>query len=130
MTLIEYYVHSNPLIKIEDIKQYKELNDYELLIELYDGQKYIYDTLNNTTRGAPYYGILTDKENRKEFKLRLRALLSHTGMTQRDLSEKTGISERTITRYMNGETLPDYISIKKLSNALNIPVNQLYFENF
>lgn len=121
----------SPLIKENDIIEYKELNEYEVLIKLRPkGDQIIYDALNNTIRGCSYRGKLTAKENRNEFKMRLRAMLLHSRLSQKDLSRISGISERTITRYINGDSIPDYVALKKIADAINCKVDDLYFNGF
>lgn len=121
----------SPLIKENDIIDYKELNEYEVLIKLRPkGDQIIYDALNNTIRGCNYRGKLTAKENRNEFKMRLRAMLLHSRLSQKDLSRISGISERTITRYINGDSIPDYVALKKIADTLNCKVDDLYFNGF
>lgn len=121
----------NPHIKKEDIMDYKELNDYEILIKLRPkGEQIIFNTMNNTIRGCTYRGRLSEDENKKEFKLRLRSWLLFSGLNQKDLADITGISERTLTRYVNGKSLPDYISLKKIADAMNCKVDDLYFNGF
>lgn len=121
----------SPLIKEKDIMDYKDLNEYEVLIKLRPkGDQIIYDSLNNTIRGCEYHGKLTAKENRNEFKMRLRAMLLHSRLSQKDLSRISGISERTLTRYVNGDSIPDYISLKQIADALNCKVDDLYFNGF
>lgn len=121
----------SPLVKKENIIDYKDINEYEVLIKLRPkGDLIIYDSLSNTIRGCNYHTQLTEKENRNEFKMRLRAMLLHSRLSQKDLSRISGISERTLTRYVNGETLPDYISLKKIADALKCKVDDLYFNGF
>ena len=45
MSLLEIFLKCRPMTDISQIKRTKELNEYELLIEQVDGQKYIYDTM-------------------------------------------------------------------------------------
>lgn len=129
-TLYDQYLKNDPRFNFSDIEKIKNLNDYELLILKRDGKQIIYDTMLYTTRGCVYHGPLNDKENKNEFKLRLNSLAYHAGLNQRTLSIATGISERTLSRYFTGKSIPDYINLKKLSDALGCSVNDLYFDGF
>lgn len=47
------------------------------------------------------------------------------GLTQEQLAEKLGITSKSISRWENGNTMPDYSLLKDLCNELNINVNEL-----
>ncbi len=49
-------------------------------------------------------------------------------LSQEELSEKSGLSLRTIQRLENGESVPRGDTLKRLTNALELPAN--YFDNF
>ena len=47
-------------------------------------------------------------------------------LTQEQLAEKLGVSSKSISRWENGKTLPDYSLIKDLCKTLNISINELF----
>lgn len=47
------------------------------------------------------------------------------GLTQEQLAEKLNVSSKSISRWENGNTMPDYSLLKGLCNELNINVNEL-----
>lgn len=47
------------------------------------------------------------------------------GLTQEQLAEKLGVTSKSISRWENGNTMPDYSLLKDLCNKLNINVNEL-----
>ena len=47
------------------------------------------------------------------------------GLTQEQLAEKIGVTSKSISRWENGNTMPDYSLLKDLCNELNITVNEL-----
>lgn len=47
------------------------------------------------------------------------------GLTQEQLAEKLGVTSKSISRWENGKTMPDYSLLKDLCNELNINVNEL-----
>ena len=47
-------------------------------------------------------------------------------LTQQELAEKLGVSSKSISRWENGRTLPDYSIIKDLCKTLNISINELF----
>lgn len=47
------------------------------------------------------------------------------GITQEQLAEKLGVTSKSISRWENGNTMPDYTLLKDLCNALDININEL-----
>ncbi len=47
------------------------------------------------------------------------------GITQEQLAEKLGVTSKSISRWENGNTMPDYTLLKDLCNELNININEL-----
>ena len=46
-------------------------------------------------------------------------------LTQEQLAEKLGVTSKSISRWENGNTMPDYSLLKDLCSELNISVNEL-----
>lgn len=47
------------------------------------------------------------------------------GLTQEQLAEKLSVTSKSISRWENGKTMPDYSLLKDLCNELDINVNEL-----
>lgn len=47
------------------------------------------------------------------------------GMTQKELAEKIGVSDKTISKWECGNSIPDITYLEALCNSLNISVNEL-----
>ena len=48
-------------------------------------------------------------------------------LTQEQLSEILGVSSKSVSRWENGKTLPDYTVLDSLCKALGISVNEFYY---
>lgn len=48
-------------------------------------------------------------------------------LTQEQLSEILGVSSKSVSRWENGKTLPDYTIWDSLFNALDISINEFYY---
>ena len=46
-------------------------------------------------------------------------------LTQEQLAEKLGVTAKSISRWENGNTMPDYSLLKDLCNELDISINEL-----
>ena len=51
----------------------------------------------------------------------------HKNLTQEQLSEKLGVSSKSVSRWENGKNLPDYTILDSLCNALDISINEFYY---
>lgn len=60
----------------------------------------------------------------EEFSDRLKFLLTGK-MTQRELAEKIGVTEATLSRYVSGQRVPKATTIAKMAKVLNCDVNYL-----
>ena len=57
---------------------------------------------------------------------RLKEFREQRGYTQKDVSNITGITEVSISRYENMKRLPDAVTIFKLAQCYNVSVAELY----
>lgn len=48
------------------------------------------------------------------------------GLTQEKIAEKLGVTSKSISRWENGKTMPDYSILKDLCNELNININEFF----
>ena len=55
----------------------------------------------------------------------LEKLLKRKNMTRNELSDKTGISKATISRYINGMREPKSSYIKKMASVLGVTTDEL-----
>ena len=46
-------------------------------------------------------------------------------LTQQDLADKLGVTDRAVSHWENGRRLPDYSLLKDISKELNISINEL-----
>ena len=60
--------------------------------------------------------------------LRLRCALGDTGVSQRELARLTGITEVTLSRYVNGNRTPKATTLKKIADALGVGLDYFFTE--
>lgn len=61
------------------------------------------------------------------FSTRLTKEMYKQGINRRELAELSGVSENTISNYINENREPKITNIIKISEALEIPVNKLIY---
>lgn len=60
-----------------------------------------------------------------EFAKKLKIAIAERGMTQGELAEKSGVTEASISRYVNGGRTPNLGKVKMLAECLNVSVSYL-----
>lgn len=124
-------MHINPFIKEEEVQEVITINDYEILFIFTNGDKIIYDTHDNNFRGVyPEGHELTDEEWNRSFKIRLRKIMNHRSITQDELADRLGVSRITINRYINGHTIPSCLMLRKISLALDYPLDEFFYKEY
>lgn len=106
-----------------EISECKVLNIYEILITLDNGEKYIFNEGTTAIRHLPTREQLLDYHvYDQEFMCRVRSamMVAHVGVS--DLAERTGISERTISRYLNMDSSPTTRNLHKIVNAIGCDI--------
>lgn len=56
---------------------------------------------------------------------RIKMLLERCGMTQRDLAQKTGLTEAAVCRYVRGERVPRSPAMAVMARALGVSMDFL-----
>lgn len=59
------------------------------------------------------------------FHERLRAIRKESGLTQKQVGEAIGSTERNYQRYERGDVLPNFEYLVKLSDVFNVPLDYL-----
>lgn len=69
-----------------------------------------------------------DDFDRQLIALRIKCALGDTGYSQRELSEMTGITQVTISRYANGLRIPSATNLKAIADALGVGIEYFFAE--
>lgn len=128
--LLEKVLKFNPFMNINDIEEFHAINEYDILIKFNNGKEYIYDTLENKNHSVRRINKNDMDSRKKAFVSILRKNMNRRYMDQKKLSEISGINDSTLSRYLNGQSLPGYFNLIKLSNSLKIPVEEFFNEIF
>ena len=109
--------------------EYNYDNDsQELIVKLDDGRIIAYDEYSKRYRLLPRDGACLSEEDWKvEFGKRLKRIMWVKGISQTDLSDRTGIGQTLISRYISGKTTPSVYNVNKIARALNMTVDGLTY---
>lgn len=103
---------------------YEDIGRFRLFVEFDDGTQGEYSELSNTfKRYVPFDG--TEESWKREFRHRLVTYMDEYPHDQTSLAESTGISQKSISNYVWGRTIPSGYAIAKLAKALNCSVSDL-----
>jgi DNA-binding Xre family transcriptional regulator len=107
---------------------YREVNDFDLLVTLEGGKKILYDDFDKTFRALPKdVSDMSEEECKSEFAYRLRTHMKRKLVSQRDLSDMTGISQSTLSRYLVGISIPSFYKADKIAKALGCSVDEFRY---
>lgn len=125
----------------EFVDRYPDLSDkiidwypsaqLEITIKLNNGQKYAYDWMTKkilTVYDPDDAEDISEKEWRLIFSSNLLKKMRNVSMKQDDLSYATGISQVTISKYINCKTTPSTYNLKRIAKALKCSVGELMCE--
>lgn len=108
--------------------KFKRLNTRELLVKFNDGSGAVFDMFEHSIRWMPDDSEnMTEQQCRKEFGLRLRKIMEIKGMTQDDLSRKTGIAQPILSNYIKGKNSPSFYRVDKIAKALGCSADDLRY---
>ena len=124
--LHQVYLYFPDLLgKVMHAREYVQLM---LLLETNSKYDYFYNLSNNVLIPIPKSDQDLDKESfRRIFGVLLRRALERSGLTQEELSEKTGIPQPNISDYLYGKHFPSFYQIDKMAKAMNCSVEDLRY---
>ena len=115
-----------PFIK-DRIKECRIDGPSALFIRLDDGV-YLYDDFERLLIALPGDSSrMTEQECRYEFARRLRRLMMVYCVNQNELSERTGISQAMISKYVTGKSEPGFYNLDKIARALGCSTEEFRY---
>ena len=118
---------------IKDLHSWRPYDHLKILIKQIDGTEIIYDYLTKKSYVTSPEPIEVDERKtfmdeeswREEFSNRLFDILDGIAMTQKELSELSGVDERMIRRYKHCDSTPSAYVVYKFANAIGCDVGEL-----
>lgn len=106
---------------------WEPINEIEIRIYLDDGMEMCYDHLSKCARRVIYHeeDDIDEKVWRREFARNIDRRMRQLGINQMILSERSGISQITISKYMNCSATPSTYNTRRLARALECDYNDL-----
>lgn len=99
-----------------------------MTVKLSNGECYLYDDREQRVRRLPDDSAnLSTDEFKRDFGERLYKIMQRKFITQEELSEKTGISQPTLSNYVRGSNIPSFYAVDKIAKALECSVDDLRY---
>lgn len=128
-SLYEQFRMYNGNVSDDDVLDYREFSNFELIVYLKNGDRVIHNHMRGTSRyirTRNYREVpLTEEEWRREFSWRLREKIFAQCLTQTELSSQSGVSQLAISNYLNLKNTPSSYSVEKLARALECTAAEL-----
>ncbi len=126
--MYESFMERYPIFERDTVDWYP-IGKYELLFELIDGSRLVYNTIRKTVRHFNPNAIDDDELWAKEFASRLRTRIIESGLTLEELEEESGVSRKTVQRYLQCSNKPTLLSAMRLAKALGCTLAEFtYYE--
>lgn len=123
----QYY----PVIATNIVDWYSN-GENTIIVILADGSRMEYHNILNTVRNVR--NLLEDEFNeenyQRDFSYNLFSKMADAGFNQVMLSEKTGISQVSISKYLNKKALPSIYNCEKIARALGCSVSELTKQSY
>lgn len=109
-------------------KTYPRIDKIELMANYFSVEKSdlvetYKDTPNATAKRGRDKSSPVDTEAKKLIFEKLNQLKK--GISQKEIIEKTGIAQSTLSQYFSGKRIPTQQNIKKLANFFNVPISEI-----
>lgn len=106
---------------------------FELIATLDDGTKLAYYDPECSVRILPNINLGmrvedADKELREYFGYRLERVMWYRNMSQKELSQRLGISQAQVSRYVRGKSTPSFGVIHMIAKILDCSISDLLYK--
>ena len=121
--IFESYLEESPT-SVDRIDRWEKYGSNSVKIFYKDGTKAVYHKMMRTLRGIrKNNGSASDWQ--RDFRDELVERMYDCGYTQQTLSEKIGISQQTMSKYLNKESIPSGYVLSKMADALHCSMDDI-----
>ena len=104
---------------VSKVVEWRPSDDLEISIDFDDGRFCYFDGFSEEIRWPYRLGCRTREEAwRRMLAFKINRRMNITGTTPHELSERSGISYTTISKYTNGRAMPSAFNLHRLGEAL------------
>lgn len=111
------------------VLRWEPFGKYGIIVYQEGGYKSYYDSLTNTVYNVRQRtddsDFISDDVYAKRFAWKFRTAVYASGLSREDICDLAGISNGSLSNYMNGKKMPTIVNICKLAKILKCPVQDL-----
>lgn len=113
----------------ENVESWQDRCWFESIARFKDGSVWSYDRSEKTLRKLRSdTNNISEQECRKEFGYRLYKIMGLKGITQKQLSAMTGITQSMISNYITGKASPSFYNASKIAKAIGCSIEDFRYE--
>lgn len=121
----------DPFVRDDEIEEARMVNDFDVLFIFKNGKRILFDSDTNYFRELYSDDYrLTDEQRRYEFKRRLRIMMRRKNINQEELAERLGTTQTVISRYVTGNSVPNFITVEKIAEILNCSLDDFRYKHY
>lgn len=124
----DLFLHYYPA-KEENIADQVYIGDHDYIFFIDDGSRVRFDCSNRDMTYIKPIDILTTEEMdtiwTKEFARKLSKKLRTKHITQKQLAEAIGVTDRSIRNYLYKRSVPDYLTLRKMAEVFECSISEL-----
>lgn len=124
--LLKNFSEYNPYL-YGNVEFYIVYSNYELIVKTTNGYIYSYDDYDKNCRNIFNPELENKIDQTFEFGYRLSKLIKRCGYTQKEIANKTGLSECQVSNYTSCKFIPTLKNILKVTNVLGCRVDELVY---
>lgn len=99
---------------------------YHITVLLNDSSRVEFDASDNTIRWVKVIDRTIDNDIlRREIGRNIRKFITYRGLRQQDVSEKAGITQAMMSRYINGTSMPGIDKLHNIASVLGCQIDDL-----
>lgn len=116
---------------VDDVVDYRFIRGGYQLLLMNDGRVYLYDDMCRSLRRLPLDPYnMTEEECRIEFGEALDRIMRVKRVTQYELSRRTGISQASLSNYIQCKVSPSFHVVDKIAKALDVSIEEFRYTGF
>ena len=116
---------------VDDVVADRFIDNNHQLLSMSNGSVYMYDNKELTIRRLPLDpDNMTEREFKQEYGEALCRIMQSKDVNQHELSIMTGISQASISNYIQGRVCPSFYIVNKIAKALNVPIEEFTYAGF
>lgn len=110
-----------------DVVHWIPIGEYEIIVEDSNGVEYLYNdvtgTIQNITNRDAVEEVYSEERFYRELSHAIYSRMLYVGVTQEDLAYEIGVTQATVSNYVNGVSVPNAYTLYLIAKVLGCTVH-------